>query len=197
MLDWAAVQPFAGPEGLVRLRESGAGCSVFVPTSWRTCSMTWGGPSAASLLDQLDAEVAADVLEEAPPSRAAELLREATPERAAAVLRRWSPTRSRRPARIDDDTRRRLLSRLASEEAEHLDTLVHFSARTAGGHMTSRVVIARLPDTVADVRERLRLDSGASGGLDAIVVVDEEGRVFDDISMLDCCSQTRPRCCRL
>jgi hypothetical protein len=186
VLDWAAVQPFSGPEGRVRLRESGARLQRLRLDQLADLLDDLGREERRSLLAQLDAEVAADVLEEAPPSRAAELLEEAAPDQAAAVLLAMEPDEAAEALReVDDETRGRLLALLAADESEHLATLVRFSARTAGGNMTSRLVVARLDDTMAEVRERLRVDPDAGEGLDAIVVVDDDGRVFDDISMLE------------
>lgn len=186
VLDWAAVQPFSGPDGRVRLRESGARLQRLRPAQLADLLDDLGRSERRSLLAQLDAAVAADVLEESPPARAAELLREADPEQAAAVLLAMEPDEAAEALReVDDETRQRLLALLAADEAAHLDTLVRFSDRTAGGHMTSRLVVARTLDTVAEVCERLRTDLDLGEALDAVVVVDHEGRVFDDITVLE------------
>ena len=186
VLDWSAVQPFAGSEGRVRLRETVGRLQHLRPDQLADLLDDLGRAERRSLLDQLDAEVAADVLEEAPPSRAAELLEEASPDRAAAMLLAMEPDEAAEALReVDDDTRHRLLSRLAADEAAHLDTLVRFSARTAGGHMTSRLVIVGLSDSVAEVRERLRVDQSTAGGLDAVVVVDHDGQLVDDVTTLE------------
>lgn len=186
VLDWAAVQPFAGPEGRVQLRESGGGLKRLRPDQLADLLDDLGRAERRSLLDQLEADVAADVLEEAPPARAAELLEEATPDRAAAVLLAMEPDEAAEALReVDDETRQRLLSQLAAEEAERLDTLARFSVRTAGGHMTSRLFLANVAETVATVRERLRHDPHTSSGLDAVVVVDDDGRLVDDITAIE------------
>jgi len=185
VLDWAAVQHFTGPEGRVRLRESGARLQKLRPDQLADLLDDLGRSERRWLLAQLDAEVAADVLEEAPPSRAAELLEEALPEHAAAMLLAMEPDEAAEALReVDESTRRRLLGSLEVEDADRLGALVRFSAKTAGGHMTSRLVLARLEDTVAGVRDQLRADPDTTG-LDAIVVVGDDGRLIDDISMLE------------
>jgi len=186
VVDWAEIQPFTGPEGPVRLRESDAPLQRLRPDQLADLLDDLGRAERSSLLAQLDAEVAADVLEESPPSRAAELLQEAAPDHAAEVLLAMEPDEAAEALReVDDDTRKRLLSRLTTPEAVHLDALARFSADTAGGNMTNRLVIARPSDTMAEVRELLRGAPAAGGGLDAVVVVDDEGRLVDDVSVLE------------
>jgi Mg/Co/Ni transporter MgtE len=51
--------------------------------------------------------------------------------------------------------------------------------------MTTSLIIAGLDDTVAEVREQLREARDHSADVDAVVVVDRDGRVVDDLALYE------------
>jgi Mg/Co/Ni transporter MgtE len=81
--------------------------------------------------------------------------------------------------------RSEILARLAVEEADQLRGLAHHHPVSAGGHMTSHLVIVHRADRVDDVRRQLRANPSSSIGLDAVVVVDDQGILVDDLSIAE------------
>jgi Mg/Co/Ni transporter MgtE len=57
----------------------------------------------------------------------------------------------------------------------------------AGGIMTIRLVIVGGEETVAEVRERLRDEAEHRSEIDAVLVVDTEGRLVDDVTLFELC----------
>ena len=64
------------------------------------------------------------------------------------------------------------------------DLLAHAEG-TAGSVMTTTLCAVAAADTVAAVRERLQDDAEGQEPLDAVLVVDEDGRLVDDVSFLE------------
>jgi Mg/Co/Ni transporter MgtE len=72
-----------------------------------------------------------------------------------------------------------------AEQREHLEELLEYEEDRAGGFMTTNLVIADLDETVAVVREQLREARDHSPDIDAVVVVDHDGRVVDDLALYE------------
>jgi Mg/Co/Ni transporter MgtE len=120
-------------------------------------------------LDELGA-----LLRETPPEQAAELIANMEPDEAVDALRV-----------LDEEERDTLLEHMEPERREDLEELLEYKEDVAGGFMTTNLVVAELNETVADVRERLRDEREHSTDIDAVVVVDQDGRVVDDLSLFE------------
>ena len=66
-----------------------------------------------------------------------------------------------------------------------LQELLTYPERTAGGLMTSRLMLAHPRERVGDVRERLASETDEQGDLDGIVIVDDDGRLLDDLRLVE------------
>ncbi|MEI8238654.1 MAG: CBS domain-containing protein [Actinomycetota bacterium] len=184
VLDWAGVQPVGEPGGRLTLRSSAMQLRRLRPAELADLLDDLGRTERHALLSQLGSEVAADVLEEASPTYVAELLLAHTPERAAELLLAMEPDEAAEAIRaIDEPHRAALLAMLAGDEAEHLRSLARHDPETAGGHMTSRLALAHRGETVDEVRARLRTEVERWNGLDAVVVVDHDGTLIDDLGI--------------
>jgi Mg/Co/Ni transporter MgtE len=86
---------------------------------------------------------------------------------------------------LDDDQRLELLEAMPAATAAELSTLLSHDEGTAGSVMTSHVVLATADDTVATVRDRLRSELEHRIDIDAVVVVDEDGRLVDDLRLFE------------
>jgi Mg/Co/Ni transporter MgtE len=51
--------------------------------------------------------------------------------------------------------------------------------------MTSRLVLCRPDDTVNEVRRRLRTEAEHRADIDGVLVVDDDGRLLDDVSLFE------------
>ncbi len=74
---------------------------------------------------------------------------------------------------------------MASERGAELTRLLDYGEDTAGGIMTTALAIAGLTDTADEVRARLRQLTVHRGEIDAIVVLDEDGYLVDDLPLFD------------
>jgi CBS-domain-containing membrane protein len=186
VIDWAAIQPFGTGNGPVRLRRTNQELSRLHPSELADLLEELGRPERQELLDALEPESAADALEEMEPDKLDALLRELPPERAAELLTEMEPDEAVDALRLlDDEERDARLAVMAPAAAAHLRRLLRFPALTAGGVMTTRVVTARPGETVRQVRDRLRDLEEHRSDIDCVVIVDDDGRLVDDISLYE------------
>jgi CBS domain-containing protein len=186
VIDWAAIQPFGAPVPQVRLRSSHDGLRRLRPGELADLLEDLGRPARQELLAALEPETAADALEEMDPDELGALLRETPPDQAAELIANMEPDEAVDALRdLDEEERDALLEHMEPERREDLEELLEYKEDVAGGFMTTNLVIAGLDETVADVRERLREARDHSTDIDAVVVVDHDGRVVDDLSLYE------------
>ncbi len=189
VIDWAAIQPLADQAGNggVRLRaNSGEALQALRPSELADLLEELGRAERHRLLDTLDNETAADAVEEMEPEEVQSLLRDATPQTAAEILAEMEPDEAIDALRdMDEDDRGAVLRAMAPDVAERLMRLLSYDENRAGGVMTTTVVQCRETESVAEVIERLRGLEGHAVDLDAIIVVDPDGRLLDDVTVLE------------
>jgi Mg/Co/Ni transporter MgtE len=114
------------------------------------------------------------LLHDSKPEAAAELLSEMEPDEAVDALRD-----------LPNEERTQLLAAMPAEVAERLARLLGYDEGRAGGAMTSTLVEGGEHDTVAAVRAKLRALESHAVDLSSIVVVDGDGRLLDDVTVLE------------
>jgi len=189
VIDWAAIQPFgetakgAAPE--VRLRTTNAGLQRLRPGELADLLEDLLRPERQELLEALDPEEAADALEEMDPEELASLLRESERDRAAALLSAMEPDEAVDALRdLSDEDRTEVLVEMDGEKAEQLSRLLRYPEDEAGGFMTNVLVVARLDETIGAVRDRLAGMEECPDELDAVAVVDDDGRLVWDLPLV-------------
>jgi CBS domain-containing protein len=186
VIDWAAIQPFGAPVPQVRLRSSHDGLRRLRPGELADLLEDLGRPARQELLAALEPETVADALEEMDPDELGALLRETPPDHAAELIANMEPDEAVDALRdLDEEERDTLLEHMEPGRREDLEELLEYKEDVAGGFMTTNLVIAGLDETVADLRERLRDAREHSNDVDAVLVVDNEGRVVDDLSLYE------------
>lgn len=189
VIDWAAIQPFGtptGPTGEVRLRTPHQGLRRLRPGEVADLLEDLGRAARQELLSVLEPEAAADALEEMEPRELSVLLQESDAEDAAELLSRMEPDEAVDALReMEDEDREELLGHMETATADHLTRLLDYDRETAGGLMTTNLALVALGDTVGTVREKLRASADDSGDIDAVIVVDEEGRLVDDVTIYE------------
>ena len=186
VIDWAAIQPFGRPGSPIRLREGNRALHRLRPSELADLLEELGRRERQELLAALEPETAADALEEMDAEELESLLRESGEEQAAALLAVMEPDEAVDALRdLEEDERDQLLGMMPEEKAAELRKLLGYEERTAGGLMTSYLLIARRADTVADVRARLVDDADHQADLPGVLVVDNDGRLVDDISLFE------------
>lgn len=185
VIDWAAIQPFGGSVSQVALRTTHEGLHRLRPGELADLLEDLGRPARQELLAQLEPETAADAMEEMDPDELETLLRETPPEQAAALVAEMEPDEAAEALRdLASEEREELLEFMDEDQRQTLEELLEFDEESAGGFMTSFLVTAHLGDTVRQVRASLA-DAGEHGpDVDAVVVLDEQDRLVDDVGLL-------------
>jgi len=186
VIDWGDVAPFSLPGAPVRLRTPHERLRELQPGELADLLEDLGRSERHELLTALAPDTAADVLEEMDQDDLTEMLRDAAPSLAADLLGRMEPDEAVDALRsLADDDRDAILTAMPTETADHLTGLLAYPKREAGGIMTTHLVMVHAADTVAGVRAVLRERRAHSEDVDAVVVVDEDGRLLDDVPLFD------------
>ena len=189
VIDWGAIQPFGdterGTAPEVRLRTTNEGLERLRPGELADLLEDLMRPDRQRLLDSLTPEEAADALEEMDPEELASLLRESEPSRAAELLGDMEPDEAVDALRdLTVDERDSILSAMEPAKVTDLLHLLGYSEHEAGGFMTTAFLVAHTTETVASLSARLALHEDCPDELDAVALVDEDGRMIWDLPLL-------------
>jgi uncharacterized protein YrrD len=189
VIDWGAIQPFgeteqgAAPE--VRLRTTNEGLERLRPGELADLLEDLMRPERQRLLDSLTPEEAADALEEMEPDELTSLLREADPERAAELLIAMEPDEAVDALRdLTSDERTGVLTAMPVDKSAALTRLLGYPEDEAGGFMTTAFLVATTAETVSSLSARLAVHDDCPDELDAVALVDLEGRMVWDLPLL-------------
>lgn len=192
VIDWSMIQALgaAEQEGAaarqVRMGAANSALRALRPADLADLLADLGRGPRNELLQMVEPETAADALEEMEADDLESLLREAPDEQAARLLDAMEPDEAVDALRdLPDDDRERLLSLIPAENAARLRELLGYDERTAGGLMNPMLITAVETDTVAVVVQRLRAEAEHLGEMDAICVLDDAGRLIDDVTMVE------------
>ena len=184
VIDWAAIQPFGGSVSNVALRTSHEGLHKLRPAELADLLEDLGRPARQELLASLEPETVADAMEEMDAEELETLLRETPAEQAAALIAEMEPDEAADALRdLGTEEREELLELMNEEQRGSLEDLLEFDEESAGGFMTTFLVTATPEETVKVVRKRLAAVEEHNTDIDAVVLLDEDGRLMDDISL--------------
>ncbi len=185
VIDWAAIQPFSDPGEPVRLSRANSELRRLRPGELADLLEELGRSQRQELLAALDAETAADALEEMESDELALLLRDADVDQAAILVAEMEPDEAADALRdLDDDTREELLAAMPDDVAGILADLLDYDEETAGGVMTTTILVLEGDATVAEARRRLR-SRPENHDIDGVLVVDADGCLVDDVHMIE------------
>lgn len=190
VIDWGAIQSFGtqGParRGPVRLHGPNQALRRLRPAELADLLEELGRDERQELLAVLDSETAADALEEMEPDELGALLRESEPDRAAALIAEMEPDEAVDALRdLDPDEAEELLRVMPEERAASLRVLLLYREGSAGGLMTTNLVLVRPEQTVGEVRRILRTQAEHQADVDAVIIVDDGGRVVHDLGLFE------------
>jgi len=191
VIDWTGIQSFGRPGEPTKLRKQNTALTKLRPAELADLLEDLGRHERQVLLEILDPEVAADAMEEMDADDLEDLLLHAPVDQAADLLARMEPDEAVDALRdLPEEDREAMLEAMDDETARDLQELLTYDDDVAGGFMTSELVLLKQSDTVADARKiLLELDNN---DVQCIVVVDEDGRLIDDLHLIDL-FQANPR----
>ncbi len=185
VIDWASVHSF-GPgagHGAQLARHRGE-LNRLRPAELADLLEDLGREQRHELLELVEPDTAADALEEMDPEQLRQLLVESDTTQAAALLGRMEPDEAAEALReLDEPDRTAVLDAMDARAVERVRPVLDSPTRSAAGEMTTVLILAHPEDTVADVRRSLAGQADHVVDLDAIIVVDGDGRVIDDVSL--------------
>ena len=202
VIDWAAIQPFGtggnngpggtggpgagGPPGPMRLSTPNQALRRLRPGELADLLEELGRDERQELLAQLEPETAADALEEMEAGEISALLRESSTEHAASLLAEMEPDEAVDALRdLETDEAAELLDAMPLETADRLRALLLYREGSAGGVMTTNLVLVRPHQTVGQVRRILRSQAEHQADVDAVIIVDDTGRLVHDIGLFE------------
>jgi CBS domain-containing protein len=188
VIDWASVHSFgtrAGRDG-AQLASHRGDLNTLRPAELADLLEDLGRRERHELLKLVEPDTAADALEEMDADELHQLLIEADTTEAAGLLARMEPDEAAEALRrLDEQDRSALLAVLPQECSVHVRALLRFPVHSAGGMMTTVLALTHPRDTVAEVRRNIAEQAEHMVDLDAIIVVDDDGRLVDDISLVE------------
>lgn len=186
VLDWAGVRPLAQVQGSLRLDRAQTAIHLLRPSELAELLGELGRVERLELLETLSPREAVRTLELMTPEDVAPLIRDAAPARASAliaamdrehavgVLRRMAP-----------DKQEEVLAGIEGEPRRDLRAALVYEQWTAGGLMTGGLIKVPLSSRVGEAVEALRKARRDPGHPAVVVVVGDDGRLVDDISVFE------------
>jgi CBS domain-containing protein len=190
VIDWDAIEPFGEDltetPSAVRLRAPHAALHRLRPAELADLLEDLGRPGRQELLASMHPSIAADALEEMEADELTALLREAEPEQAAALVAAMEPDEAVDALRdLSEQERDELIEQMPERTGRRLTELLGYSEDSAGGFMTTTLARAQPAETIASVAARLAERTEHRSEIDAVTVVDDQGRLLADVSLFD------------
>lgn len=128
-----------------------------------------------SIIDSMDEEVAAETLTELDKRLQTQVVEKLKPEKAAEIIEEMSPDAAADLiASLPPDTSQEVLQEMGHREAEEVEGLLQFGENTAGGMMTTEVVVVGEDATRGEVVDHIRFHEVSPDQLDNIVLIDRD-----------------------
>jgi Mg/Co/Ni transporter MgtE len=110
------------------------------------------------VVEKLDTERAADIIEEMSPDAAADLL-----------------------ANLEPETKNEVLEEMENREAQDVETLLKFEQNTAGGMMTTEIVVVGEEATRGEVVDYIRFHELSPDQLDNVILINKESALVGTV----------------
>jgi magnesium transporter len=119
--------------------------------------------TAAETLAELDKRLQTQVVEKLDPEKAADIIEEMRPDEAADLIQNLEP-----------ETSREVLEEMEHREAHEVEELLRFDENTAGGMMTTEIVVVGEDATRGEVVDHIRFHEIPPDQLDNIVLINRD-----------------------
>ncbi|MGA8555244.1 MAG: CBS domain-containing protein, partial [Candidatus Acidiferrales bacterium] len=119
--------------------------------------------TAAGTIAELDKRLQTQVVEKLDPERAADIIEEMSPDAAADLL-----------ANLEPETSKEVLNEMEHHEAHEVETLLKFEPNTAGGMMTTEIVVLSDEATRGEVVDYIRFHEISPDQVDNVILINKE-----------------------
>lgn len=186
VIDWADIHAFGQHAEGVRVSSALRQLRRMRPAELAVLLERLRREDRNDLLDTVDTDFAADALEEMGAEQLTSLLTDIPPAHAATLMARMEPDEAAEALReLDEAHRDDILAAMSATTARGLTDLLLYDEHQAGGFMTTAMVLAHPSETVREVRVRVAEYVKDHGELDAIIVIDGDGCLVDDITIVE------------
>ena len=122
--------------------------------------------TAAETIAELDKRLQTQVVEKLDPEKAADIIEEMNPDEAADLIQNLEP-----------ETSKEVLEEMERHEANEVKELMRFDENTAGGMMTTELVVVGEDATRGEVIDYIRFHEISLDQLDNIVLINKDARL--------------------
>ncbi|MFZ0412949.1 MAG: CBS domain-containing protein [Candidatus Acidiferrales bacterium] len=124
---------------------------------------TLDSETAAEVIAELDKRLQTQVVEKLGPEKAADIVEEMSPDEAADLIQNLEP-----------ETSKELLGEMEHREAQEVTELMRFEQDTAGGMMTTEIVVVAEDATRGEVLDFIRFHEINTDQFDNVVLINRE-----------------------
>ena len=184
VIDWATVASLTSG-GVVQTSDARSKLAQLRPADLADLIEDLAGREQGALISLLDPDIAADALEEMEDDDLEGLLRGLSVEKAGELISRMEPDEAAEIMRdLAYDHRDAIFAAMDPKKSNELKKLISYDENSAGGIMTSHMLITRESDTVAQAL-KLLVENKDRDITDGVLVVDGRGRLVDHIQIIE------------
>jgi magnesium transporter len=129
--------------------------------------------TAAETIAELDKRLQTQVVEKLAPERAADILEEMNPDEAADLI-----------ASLEPETSKEVLGEMEHREAHEVEGLMRFGENTAGGMMTTEIVVVGEDATRGEVVDYIRFHEINLDQLDNVVLINRDATLAGTVPIV-------------
>ena len=122
--------------------------------------------TAAEAIAELDKRLQTQVVEKLDPEQAAHIIEEMSPDVAADLI-----------ASLDSETSKEVLDEMEHREAHEVEELLKFGADTAGGMMTTEIVVVSEEATRGEVVDYIRFHELSPDQIDNVILINKDAAI--------------------
>ena len=126
--------------------------------------------SAADALAELDERLQTQVVEKLAPEKAADIIEEMSPDEAADLIQNLEP-----------ETSEEVLHEMKVREAHQVEALLNFDPDTAGGMMTTEIIVVGEDATRGEVVDHIRFHDIPYDQLDNIILINRDAKLVGTV----------------
>ncbi len=135
-----------------------------------------------SIIDSLDENVAAETLAELDKRLQTQVVEKLDPEKAADIIEEMSPDAAADLiASLPPETGQEVLDEMDHRDAEEVEELLQFGENTAGGMMTTEIVVVGEDATRGEVVDYIRFHEIPTDQLDNVVLIDRDATLAGNV----------------